>query len=650
VPLCDEPRFARPASEPPGRQIGRLLRPWRAALQGGWVHCGYSTLDPMSRIAAPALDVTSAVDNTFRLGPVLGFERTPAVVTTGLRTSRFAPLLYWEVLHTLAAGGTWIDIDEADRCAGTALTREDFMVRAYFRSCLSLGSRRTDGRHVVHAFRKTSSSPIAERIGERGWTFGILTSGNSPRAAEMARAILALDLPAVEVVVCGPRPSGAPTDPRVRAIDLESPEPRGWITRKKNLVAGAARHENLCVLHDRFHVTPDWAAALTAYGPCFSVLTFPQRFQIDDDNRFGQRYADYQVLHQAPDPARALAARVYPGDRVLYAPYDDFYETAFCCGGLYLAKRSIWNRVKQDEALYHCEWEDVTFGLECQRQGIPHRVNPFLTARSLTPHPMALTRLHDLVEPDQPARGRLHVAAEQAESAARTPGRFRSVVPMSRATYYERVRRRFNAVSGLPAGHAIDAHELYACAGLSDFWRVVERHVASLPIRTRADLAELLFFLSDTIYNWPNCELMTALAAAERARLAAPSLDGFAHVVGWGTGSAFRSMHKLIGRRLDWVIDREAARWGTWVEGVCVRPPRSLQSQDPANTAVVVFSCFFDAVADAARAEGPFTIVSGEALVAGRRLGPLSDMVAHYHEVERYYPRLFDDARMELAA
>src|SRR5439155_5740762 len=98
----------------------------------------------------------------------------------------------------------------------------------------------------------------------------------------------------------------------------------------------------------------------------------------------------------------ALDANVYDAQRIFHPAYDDFSETAFCCGGLYIARRSLWNLVRQDESLFHCEWEDVSFGLECQRRGLPHRVNPLLVAESTVPHPLLLTRIHDLSTPDQP--------------------------------------------------------------------------------------------------------------------------------------------------------------------------------------------------------------------------------------------------------
>jgi hypothetical protein len=657
--LFEDPRFRHPAFQLPADIFSAVLRshlPEPATAP--WVHCGYAALESPWPHGGPlggprrarALDVRMPVDNGFRLGPVFGFERVHTVVTTGLRSSRFASILFWEVLHILAPGGLWIDIDEAARCEGTPLTDEDYPTREYFRNCLHLDGTQVHGAFLAQTFRKVRATALAARIADEGWSFGILTSGESPRAARMAKSILALDLPRVEVVFCGPRPAGAPIDDRVRSIDLDRQEPRGWITRKKNRLAAAAQYENLCLLHDRFEVTPAWAAALRAYGPCFSFLTFPQVFFADTDRRFPQRYADYQVLYQRRGIAQALETHVYAGSHVLYAAYDDFYDTAFCCGGLYVAKRSLWMQVNQNEALFHCEWEDVSFGLECQRRGLPHRVNPFLTVESLTPHPMALTRIHQMTLPDTPIRGHLHVTAGQAAAAQAGPTRFRPVTTETREGYYRRVITRFNANPHLADADHLALEDVAHCRGIADVWRVVEERIARMSFRNRAELASIAFFLSDTVYNWPNCELLATVRANECARDDLHRLQAFDVVVGWGAGSLFRSTHRALGRELAFVVDSDPARWHTVVDSVPVAPPSALRELDPARTAIVACSCFVDEITVAAQAIGPFRVFSAADLLARRRFAPLADLIAYFDEVERYYPVLFTDAVEDVAA
>jgi len=649
--LYEDRRFGQSASVISPDVLRSILVALRTTLGGApWVHCGYEPLPVIDGLRRPVLDVSARVDNVFRLGPTLGFETSPIIVTTGLRSSRFAAILFWEVLHALAVDGVWIDIDDARPTAQPAHGFDDFLRRQYFRDCLTLASSDEHEGVIVQTFWKTRETALAPHIDDCSWTFGILTSGASAQAAEMASAILALDLPNVEVIFCGPRPAGVPNDPRVSAFDLDEPEPRGWITRKKNLIADRARYDNLCLLHDRYVITPDWADALSTYGPCYSFLTFPQVYYAGIDKQFPQRYPDYQLLAQDRGIEGALATGVYDADRVFHPDYDDFSETAFCCGGLYLARRSLWNLVRQDEALFHCEWEDISFGLECQRRGLPHRVNPFVVAESTAPHPMLLTRLHT-IGASSTERGRLHVSPEQEAAARSGSTAFKPVIARNREHYYESIRQRFNAIAGLAPDERLAVDFAAGCSGLADVWAAVERHVNGLRLSTRDEIAQIAFFLSDTVYKWPAPQILSWIRRHEELLGQGTPLRRFSTIVGWGTGSAFQANYRLIGRDLAFVIDREPLKWGHAINGITIRPLSALTTLDGERTAVVVFSCFHDEIAARIRAERPDVVVLPfTAVVANRRFQPLVDLVTYFTEVERYYPRIFGATRMELAA
>jgi hypothetical protein len=651
MPLHEDRRFGRASSGISPGGLRSILVSLRTTLSSApWVHCGFEPLPAIDGLRTPVADISANVDNAFRLGPVLGFETSPIIVTTGLRSSRFAAILFWEVLHALAVDGVWIDIDDARRCTEPNHGFDDYPSRQYFRDCLTLASIDEREGTLVQTFWKTKETALAPHIDDCGWTFGILTSGASAQAAEMAKAILNLDLPNVEVIFCGPRPAGVPNDARVSAIDLDEPEPRGWITRKKNLIADRARYDNLCLLHDRYVVTPDWAEALNAYGPCYSFLTFPQVYYAGVEQHFPQRYPDYQLLAQEQGIQGALLSGVYDADRIFHPDYDDFSETAFCCGGLYLARRSLWNLVRQNEALFHCEWEDVSFGLECQRRGLPHRVNPFATAESTTAHPLLLTRLHR-ISGSTAERGRLHISSEQELAAQSGSALLKPVMTRSREDYYESIRHRFNAIEGLPVEDRLPVDFAAGCTGLADVWAAVERHVGRVRLTTRDEIAQIAFFMADLVYKWPAPQILSWIRRHELALGQNHSLRGFSTVIGWGTGSAFKANHRLIGRDLAFVIDSEPAMWGQTINGAIVRPFSALTTLDGERTAVVVFSCFYDDIAARIRAERPdIKVVPYGAVVADQRFQPLVELVAYYAEVERYYPRLFGVRRMELAA
>ena len=322
---------------------------------------------------------------------------------------------------------------------------------------------------------------------------------------------------------------------------------------------------------------------------------------------------------------------VYDADRVFHPDYDDFSETAFCCGGLYLARRSLWNLVRQDEALFHCEWEDISFGLECQRRGLPHRVNPFVVAESTAPHPMLLTRLHT-IGASSAERGRLHVSPEQEAAARSGSTAFKPVIARNREHYYESIRQRFNAIAGLAPDERLPVDFAAGCSGLADVWAAVERHVNGLRLTTRDEIAQIAFFLSDTVYKWPAPQILSWIKRHEESLGQGAPLRRFSTIVGWGTGSAFQANHRLIGRDLAFVIDSEPLKWGHAVDGITIRPLSALTTLDGERTAVVVFSCFHDEIAARIKAERPDVVVLPyTAVVANRRFQPLVDLVHVLH-------------------
>jgi len=441
------------------------------------------------------------VDNFFRLQPEYGFEQVPQFLTLGIRGSRFASILVWEAFHALAKGGLWLDVDYRDRIGPTDLCPQDHFERGYYDGRFELLEDRTVSRYRLRLFRKTRESLLSSSILDNGWTFGILTASPSINAERMVREILDLNLSAIEVVICGPASAGLPRDARVRQIDLENPEPRGWITRKKNMIVDNARHENLCIMHDRFFVPGHFAEAMTRYGNLFSVLTFPQVYFADRTGECIQRYPDYQVLQWDGPMRKPARAGIFDGHYVFHPQYSDFHETAFCCGGLYVTKKSLWNLVRQNEALYHAEWEDAVFGYECQRMGIPHRVNPYSCVESTNSHPMLLTSIHLLHPTGRRERAFRHLSEHQQRLAERNPGAFHPLLAQTKRTYCAKLVKTFNATQmANRVGHLTEA-DFNDCGRLSEIWSVVYERVADVAPRTRAEAFDVFALISTMIFN-----------------------------------------------------------------------------------------------------------------------------------------------------
>lgn len=527
MPLREDARFARaPFVMPDFVLQDALVRFRRDLKEGQWIYCGFAPLHLPEKVPAPRLDLGASIDQDFRLGPDFGFQTASAVVTTGIRSSRFAPVVFWEILHVLAMGGLWIDVDTTTAVAGDAVSDVDVLAREYFGESLWRQSSADQAHCTVQVFRKVRAPRIAQRIDETGWTFGILAGETPAAATEMAVACLLLPLPDVEVLISGMDDPGPLPDSRIRWVPPAQGTTAAAIPRRLNQLVESAKHENLCLLRDHFQVTREWASALKGYGSAYGVLTFPQVYYADRARRFAQRLPDYQALVGHPDLPGALRSRLFNPDCVYALDYSDLSETGFCASTLYVARRSLLKQVKFDEALLGADRADIIFGVECHRRGIPHRVNPMLTVESTIAPLRTLLRAHVLHVPGRPERDVLQVSAAQGTAARTMPDQFKPLVGVDREAYYASVVQRFNALRGLGASHPLPAHCGSGCRGLSDFWAAVEAHVAALPLTTRDELAQVCGFVADVIGPRPFGELLTDVRAWERVIRQASAAGG----------------------------------------------------------------------------------------------------------------------------
>jgi hypothetical protein len=349
---------------------------------------GFGNPRPAEQLAADVVHHTASVDAHFSLQRPGRAEVLDAVVTVGLRDSRFALILFWEILHALRVGGIWVDLDRPGALRGTRLCTQDLFLRPYFSQVLEPLLQDVSGDCSFSVLRKTDRA-LAEKGTGRLWSFGILTAKDSDCAAKMIEQLLALSVTG-EILVAGPLPSKLLPDPRVRRIEVDSPDPRGWITRKKNLVVMRAAYDNVGLLHDRFALPPGLDAALGALG-CPGVFTFPQLYFPTYSRVSFLRHLDYHLTVPDDDVEAQVRLGAYrslgfptPGPScTLYPRYNDFHDHAFCTGGAIFSRTRVLRALPLDERLHHNENEDTEYGLRCHRFGVPHRVNPLAALESL---------------------------------------------------------------------------------------------------------------------------------------------------------------------------------------------------------------------------------------------------------------------------
>lgn len=183
-----------------------------------------------------------------------------------------------------------------------------------------------------------------------GFSFGVITDGKRPDQIKcFIDSVQRLERPnseEVEILVCGPHSLEKQPDlGRDGVVFVPEPEDfktQGWITRKKNLIVHAARHENLVIVHDRYTLPSDFIKRLRRFGGDYSVLVCRQ---LRPD---GRRIPDWITLG---------------GEWSWTAPatleYGDWTRYVYVNGGIMIAKAEVLRKVGWNELLFWKQAEDV---------------------------------------------------------------------------------------------------------------------------------------------------------------------------------------------------------------------------------------------------------------------------------------------------
>ena len=145
---------------------------------------------------------------------------------------------------------------------------------------------------VSSNFKKSRNKLVIKKIAsslkrEEGidyWTFGMITNGlRADFIKKSIQSIRDLKIPRYEILICGFYGGEKARD--IRYVRFTQRDDRGWITKKKNIVAENAKYTNLCIFHDRIIFNKDWYKGMKRYGNNFEVLTCIQK--IADGTRAG---------------------------------------------------------------------------------------------------------------------------------------------------------------------------------------------------------------------------------------------------------------------------------------------------------------------------------------------------------------------------
>ncbi|MBJ9753712.1 hypothetical protein [Burkholderia cepacia] len=318
------------------------------------------------------------------------------IVMYGLETdSPLAPLILWDVAHTIEIGATITMLGDAS--ASSYLRREYFA--ASFKAVESV-----DGGVV---FEKHAPLLAEQDSGLDAWTFGIPVGPEDATLLNVAvERILELKVAKKEILLCGRPGANFKYFDQVRIVGEDITAPPVKICAKKNRLAQEASHPNLCIIHDRVFLPENFDEIVSRFGDDYPLTTMQSLYFDDKLNMVPRRYSDIGISHRVRGQSERGVMRNEGVERASeFAPavlalterssffshnalrYD---QTSYPTGSMYICKKSVWLSCPQNENLHWIEFEDLEHAYRASDMGIPSRVNPYGVTQSLVSRPLLM--------------------------------------------------------------------------------------------------------------------------------------------------------------------------------------------------------------------------------------------------------------------
>lgn len=202
------------------------------------------------------------------------------------------------------------------------------------------------------------------------WTFGIITDGKQNQFLEESIKSIQREVPHAQLIIVGGSNLWQGILKDYYFIDFDDSKhefQKGWITRKKNLIAQAASYDNLCILHDYVALGDGWYKGVVDFGADWS--TCMHRILNTDNDRYrdwcmisNDAWMDSPIDKQQP-PSE------FPGCLLDYNN-NTWGRWQYLSGTYFCVKRQIMIEVPFDEKRLQNDGEDVQWSrLLYQRYG-----------------------------------------------------------------------------------------------------------------------------------------------------------------------------------------------------------------------------------------------------------------------------------------
>lgn len=282
-----------------------------------------------------------------------------------INKSKFSLVILDELWNKLSPKG-YLVLDEFVESRNLSIYGLKSLIYDFSAGTAELCYENRIGNTYELVFRKSQQDEPRHAGRIDAWSFGVITQGKRQEFVEkLLDSIIEQKIPEFEIILVGnyTHPINEKYIDKVRIIPFSQQDEKGWITKKKNIVAQNARYENLLVVHDRFVLDKNFYSGMCRYGNSFSILTCKQEMYD------GTRTPDWVSINNSH-------AWVSPA----CMEYEDYSPLVYCNGGLTIIKKTIALQHPWNEMLFWNQAEDVELTHRLFRHGYFLRLNPYSKA------------------------------------------------------------------------------------------------------------------------------------------------------------------------------------------------------------------------------------------------------------------------------
>jgi len=104
-------------------------------------------------------------------------------------------------------------------------------------------------------------------------------------------------------------------------------------------------------------------------------------------------------------------------------------------------------------------------------------------------------------------------------------------------------------------------------------------------------------------------------------------------VIGWGTSAYYKNNASKLNVNLDYLIDSNENKYGTYIDGKIINKPETLTNENSEDTLIIIFSSFYNEICEEILKYGDFDSISGNGfLELGHSLGINSRKIFNEYE------------------